>query len=243
MRGRINGGSGDVESTRGGSTTSVSTHRPAPAWHVHYMRSRTLSNRPPKPIQHSTFVPKTCFAQSEISMARDLCRSTRYSPHPHSDSFSTAPAPLLLQAACKQLCGKPSFHLPTGSKLPDNVNSNTCIQPCTDTVERTCFAFCGSRRVSWLVGKKLDWWPPLRTTLSLTCCKSKKCATCARRKCGRPSSASLCRPCRSKSPAWKTRCSKRPLSLPDTGSPSAMMASCSSPLPDNSYWIFLPSRR
>ena len=150
-------------------------------------------------------------------MASDLCRSTRYSPHRHSDSFSTAPAPLLLQAACKQLCRKLSFHLPTRSKLPDNVSSNTCIQPCTDTVERTCFVFCGSRRVSWLVGKKLDWWPPLRTTLSLTCCKSKKCATCARRKYGRPSSASLCRPCRSKSPAWTTRCSKRPLSLPDTG--------------------------
>src|SRR5438270_1717172 len=155
--------------------------------------------------------------------------------HPHSDSFSTAPAPLLLQAACKQLCRKLSFHLPTRSELPDNVSSNTCIQPCTDTVERTCFAFCGSRRVSWLVGKKLDWWPPLRTTLSLTCCKSKKCATCARRKYGRPSSASLCRPCRSKSPAWATPCSKRPLSLPDTGWPSATMASCSSPLPDNSF--------
>src|SRR5207245_554654 len=44
-----------------------------------------------------------------------------------------------------------------------------------------------------------------------------------------------CRPSRIKSPAWTTRCSKRPLSLPDTGSPSATMASCSSPLPDNSF--------
>src|SRR6201981_2152385 len=214
-----------------------------PSWHVHYMRSRSLSNRRRKPIQHSAFAPKTCPPHSEIFMPSHLCRSTRYSPQPHSDSFSTAPAPLLLQAPCKQLCRKPSFHLPTRSKLPDNVNSNTCIQPCTDTVERTCFAFCGSRRVSWLVGKKLDWWPPLRTTLSLTWCKSKKCATSARRKYGRPSSASLCRTCRSTSPAWTTLCSKLPLSLPDTGSPSSTMASCSSPLQDNSYWIFLPSRR
>src|SRR5215469_282207 len=127
MRGRIKGGSGDVEFARDGSTTCVSTHRPAPAWHVHYMRSRILSNRPRKPIQHSASLPKTCFAQSEISMASDLCRSTRYFPHPHSDIFSTAPAQLLLQAACKQLCRKPSFHLPTRSELPDNVRSNTCI--------------------------------------------------------------------------------------------------------------------
>ena len=42
--------SGDVESARDGSTTWVSTHSPAPAWHVHYMRSRILSNRPRKPI-------------------------------------------------------------------------------------------------------------------------------------------------------------------------------------------------
>src|SRR5579864_1084394 len=98
MRGRIKGGSGDIESARDGSTTCVSTHRPAPAWHVHYMRSRILSNRPPKPIQHSAFVPKTCFAQSKISMASHPCRSTGYSP----TCILTVFPPLLHHSCCKQ---------------------------------------------------------------------------------------------------------------------------------------------
>ena len=39
------------------------------------------------------------------------------------------------------------FHLLIQRQLSDNSPSNP-LQPCTDTVERICFAFCGSRRVS-----------------------------------------------------------------------------------------------
>src|ERR1700747_3664218 len=98
MRGSIKGGSGDVQSPRDGSTTCAVTRKPAPAWHVHYMRSRSLSNRPRKPIQHSTFVPKTCFAQSEflwraISAARPVTLPT---------CILTVFPPLLHHSCCKQ---------------------------------------------------------------------------------------------------------------------------------------------
>src|ERR1700739_1752080 len=52
-------------------------------------------------------------------------------------------------------------------------------QPCTDTVERICCEFFGSRRVSWQTGKKPDWWPRLRAILFSISCKSRKFATCA----------------------------------------------------------------
>ena len=39
------------------------------------------------------------------------------------------------------------FHLLIQRQLSDNMSSNP-LQPCTDTVERICFASYGSRRVS-----------------------------------------------------------------------------------------------
>jgi len=52
------------------------------------------------------------------------------------------------------------------------------LKPCTAIVEQTCSGFFGSRRVSWQVGKKPDWLPPLRAIAFLTCSKSKKFAIC-----------------------------------------------------------------